>query len=196
MALIVKRISDIFTEVKDSLQDQQGTRWTEQELYRYLDQGMRNIALATKYNLIKHEIAVGDKTASPFVDTYTLPLEAIEFYSIHSKDKTAETTQSNEIIDARTIRFPENKREDVVVEYYAFPNRVVYGTVVELELDEDLYDALYMFILYRAYQKEASTENLAKAGYFNGEYRTQLSLNMTRWHGKYEVTSSRTAFLR
>ena len=187
MALIVKKIADIFTEVKDSLQDQQGTRWTEQELFRYLDQAVRNVALATRYNKITDKIHVADPLQAGLTDSFTLSLEAIEFYKVESK-------QPYEIVDARTIKFPENTEEEITVEYYAFPPRVIYGAMTELSLDEDLYDAVKFFILYRAYQKEASTENIQKATYFKSEYSGQITLNLARWHSKFDVASSRTEY--
>jgi len=189
MALIVKKIADILTEVRDTLQDQQQSRWSEQELFRYVDQAVRNVALTTRYNKINHTIHVADPLQPGITDTFELPYEAIEFYNIESE-------QPYEIMDARTIKFPDNEEEEVIVEYYAFPKRVVYGAVVDLEMDEDLYDALKFFILYRSYQKEASTENIQKAQYFKGEYSSALSLHLTRWHGKFEVKSTRTEFLR
>ena len=185
MALLIKQIPELFTEVRDLLQDQQKTRWTDQELYRYLDQAVRNIAISTKYNLIKQTITVSPTAQNP--TTYTLDFEAIEFYKIDSE-------QPYEILDANTIRFPEAKDEEVKVEYYAYPKRIVYGATTSLMLDEDMIDAAVFFIGYRAYQKEASVENINKANYFRDEYSTRLSANLTRWHGKFEVKSSRTDF--
>ena len=192
MALIPKKIDYILAEMRDTLQDQQASRWTQRELYRYLDQALRHIALATKYNKIKHTIKTGDVNT----DTYTLPYEAIEFYSITPKEAETEAPQPHIILDANTIQFPENRDAEVVVEYYAFPKRIVYGVDSEMLLDEDLFDALKYYVLYRAYEKEASVENIQKAQYFMGQYQGILAMHLTRWHGKFEVISSRTAFLR
>ena len=189
MALILKKVTDILTEVRDTLQDQQQSRWTEQELFRYLDQGVRNIAVATRYNKVTDKLKVNDSLSAYPTNSLTLTQEAIEFYKITAN-------QPHEIIDARTILFPDNTEEEVEIEYYAYPPRVVYGAATELLLDEDLYDAVRYFILYRAYQKEASAENISKAQYFKGEYGNILTMNATRWHGKFEVESTRTAFFR
>ena len=184
MALIVKKVTDLFIEVRDTLQDQQQSRWSNQELYRYLDQAMRNIALATKYKLETDTINVGDPLAIIPTTDYNLKYEAIEFYKI-------DTEQPYEILDARTIRFPKNEEGTAVVEYYAFPDRINYGTTLEISVDEDMVDAIRYFILFRAYQKEASTENLRKADYFKGGYSEQIAQNSTRWHGKIHTELSR-----
>jgi hypothetical protein len=155
MALRSKRVAEILADIRDTLQDQQKARWTDQELYKYLDQGMRNVALATRYNLITETIHVGDPMSPHSTTDYELPLEAIEFKNITCK-------QPYEILNSRTLRFPENKDESVEVEYYAFPDRIYYGATTDLFLDEDLYDALVYYVLYKAYQKEASTENIQK----------------------------------
>jgi len=178
MALITKRIADLLTEVRDILQDQQKTRYTDQELFRYLDQGLRNVALATKYLKQVDMFHVKPDT------TFTLTLEAIEFYKITSQ-------QPHEVLDARTVTFPAGEDEDVKIEYYAFPPRIIYGGTVTLELDEDIYDMLRYYIAYRAYEKEASTENLNKAQYFKNEFATLLAMNGQRGHSTFEVTTSR-----
>ena len=186
--LIKKRVADILIETRDLLQDQQKTRYTDQELYRYLDQAVRNIALATRYNRVKQTIHVADPLINPLpTNPYQLDQEAIEFYKVDSQ-------QPHDVIDARTIVFPENKDELVEVEYYAFPDRIVYGVTLELFLDEDIYDALKYFMAYRSYEKEASTENIGKAQYFKGQYSELLSTNLTRWHGDFEVQTSRQDF--
>ena len=85
------------------------------------------------------------------------------------------------------------KDEIVEVEYYCFPDRIFYGTTTEIFLDEDLYDAMRYYILFRAYQKEASSENLQKSQFFKGEYGTQLQKHLSRWN-TFDVTTSRTDF--
>ena len=175
--LIKKMVADILTETRDILQDQQQSRYTNQELYRYLDQAVRNVALSTRFNVITQKIHVGLPLST---DTYTLDQEAIEFLKKECK-------QPYEIIDANTIKFPDNKDEEIKIVYYAFPKRVVYGVTLELYFDEDIYDMLKYFIAYRCYEKEASTEDIGKAQYFKGQYQELISLNATRWHGKTEV---------
>ena len=188
MALIAKRIADIFTDVRLTLQDQQKTRWDDQELYSYLDQAVRNIALVTKSILVKDLIHVADPTLPQTTTDYTLSMEAIEFYKIHAEQKS-------DVIDARTVRFEDNKEEQVVVEYYAFPPRIIYGATTEISLEEDEYDTIKYFLLYRAYQKEASTENIQKAQYFMGQYFAGISAKTVRWHGLYDIKTSRTEYL-
>ena len=189
---MTRRIDDILTDIRDTLQDKQKSRWTDQELYRYLDQAMRNVALATKYNKIKHTIHVNDPlNPSPTTTDYALPYEAIEFYKISNADSSLGELQPYELVDAKTIRFPENVEQMVLVEYYAFPARINYGATTEINVDEDLHDAIRFFVLYRAYQKEASTENIQKAQYFKGEYANTIAMHSTRWHGKFDVETSR-----
>ncbi len=182
MALIKKGIASIFTELRDTLQDQQQSRWSEQELSRYLDQAVRNVAISTKYNKITQNFSV-DETNT----TFTLAQEVIDFHSI-------DAVQSHVIEDARTVSFPDGKIEEVTVDYYAYPDRIVYGNTTELELEEDIYDMIRFYMLYRAYQKEASTENVKKAQYFYSEYQREVSQNATRWHSKIDVSTSRTDF--
>lgn len=189
---MTRRIDDILTDIRDTLQDKQKSRWTDQELYRYLDQALRNVAMATRYNKIKHMIYVNEPDVpTPPTTDYKLPYEAIEFYKIYNAESSLGEIQPYEILDASTIRFPENKEQKIMVEYYAFPARINYGAATEINVDEDLFDAIRFFILYRAYQKEASTENIQKAQYFKGEYANTLAMHETRWHGKFNVETSR-----
>ena len=189
---MTRRIDNLLTEIRDTLQDKQKTRWTDQELYRYIDQAVRNIALATKYFKVKHVIHVNDPAdPNPPHTDYELPYEAIEFYRISNAENPSAEVQPHEPIDSKTIRFPENKEQRVMVDYYAFPNRIYYGATSELDLDEDLFDAVRFFVLYRAYQKEASTENIQKAQYFKGEFASVTAMHSTRWHGKFEVETTR-----
>jgi len=183
MSLLPKNISDIIVEVRDTLQDQQKNRWTDQELYRYLDQGMRDIALRTRYDLNTQIINVVSGTTD-----YSFDKECMELYK-HSSAQTIEQ------VDSTTLRFEDSAEEEVTIEYYAFPARIVYGVDTALSLDEDLYDALKYYILYRGYEKEESTENLQKAIYFKNEYREYLSHHTTRWHGKTKYTLAKQDFL-
>ena len=192
--LLKKQISEIFIAARDLLQDQQRVRYPDQELFRYLDQGVRDIALNTKHNRITTEIYVNDPNIIHLSDEYTLPFEAIEFESITNADSNLAIIQPYDIIDAYTIKFPEKKEQKVKVIYYAFPPRILYGAVTEIELDEDLYDALNFYIAHKAYQKEASTENLSKSQYFRQEYISALSRNTIRWHGTFEVETSKQDF--
>jgi len=182
MSLLPKNISDILVEVRDTLQDQQKNRWTDQELYRYIDQGMRDIALRTMYLFTKQTINVVDGTTD-----YLLDKECIEFYK-HS------SAQDLEQVDSTTLRFKDSAEEEVDIEYYAFPARIVYGVDTTVTLDEDLYDALRYFLLYRCYEKEESTANFQKAMYFKSEYKDYLSLHLTRWHGNTAHTMAKQDF--
>ncbi len=170
MALMKKKISDLLVEIRDTLQDQQKTRWTDQELYRYLEQANRDIALRIKPTNTKHIISVGD----PLVSTFPLPYEIIEVFEIHSQ-------QPYKIIDATEIEFPLKHTEEVLVDYYGYPTRIVYGVTLEIEIEQDLADGLRFYALNRAYQKESSEENIRKAGYFFDEYLKVLSRNPSRW---------------
>ena len=186
MALIPKRISDLFIEVRDTLQDQQKSRWNDQELFRYLDQGNRDITLNTRKNHTKDTIFVADPALPQQTTEYNLSKEAIEFYEITSE-------QPYEVKDARTIVFPENKEEYVKIEYYAFPDRIIYGNTQEILLDEDLYDAIRYYIIFKCYQKEDNAESFQKSQYFKSEYGTQLQKHLTRWN-TFDTTTSRTDF--
>jgi len=182
MSLLPKNISDILTEVRDTLQDTQKNRWTDPELYRYLDQGMRDIALRTKYDLSEQTINVVSGTTR-----YILHKECIEVY----KHDSAQTIKQ---IDSRTIEFEDSTEEDVTIEYYAFPDRIVYGVDTTLSMDEDLYDALVLYILKKCYLKEDSTTSFQRAILFKGEYLDFLSLHQTRWHGKTNDTLAKQDF--
>ncbi len=177
-------ITDLFTQIRDTLQDKQKERWTDQELFRYLDQANRSIAVATKFNKIKETINVVEGTTE-----YPLKAEVIDFYSVG-------TIQEYELTDAKTITFPNPKDQSVPIEYYAYTPRVYFGATTELEFEEDLYDAIRYFILYRCYQKEASTENIQKAQYFKGEYANVIQSNLTRWHGTFGNETSRQEYYR
>lgn len=180
MALITKQISEVLTEVRDTLQDKQKSRWTDQELHRYLDQAMRNIALRTKYLHKIQIIEVGDDAhILADSDLYDLDYEAIDFAEFQSE-------QSFNIMTSSQIEFPFNQEETVVVDYYAYPARVIYGVTTEINIDQDLYEAITFFILYRAYAKEDTTENFKKSEYFNKEYRDHLKLAGGRWSGNID----------
>jgi len=183
MALLPKDISDIIVEVRDTLQDQQKNRWTDQEIYRYIDRGIRDIALRTRYDFNKQIINVVSGTTD-----YLFTKECIELYKHNS-------VQTIEQIDSTLLRFEDSAEEYVAIEYYAFPRRIKYGVDTQIGLDEDLYNALTFFILERCYEKEDSTVSFQKAIYFKNEYLDYLSLHQTRWHGKSPVTLAKQDYL-
>jgi len=189
MSLIAKEISDILIEARDTLQDQQKTRWPDQELFRYLDQASRDIAIQTKYLRIQEDITIGSGRAATTGDItlYTLTHEALEFYEI-------DCDQTYEIQDARTLYMEDNEDEDISVDYYAFPARIAYGADTTLYREEDQYDAIRYFILYRSYQKEDAIESIQKAEYFRKEYMRILNSNMKRWNGDLNWTPSKSDF--
>lgn len=180
MALETKAISDIISDMRDTtLQDASGTRWTDKELYIYIDKAVRDIAKKTKFLHI-----VQDITVTEGVDTYPLSHEAIKFHSVN-------TVQDYTIDDATSITIEDAVDEDITVDYYAYPPRVVYGTTTTLSLEEDMYDWIEMYALYKCYLKEDSTENQSKAAGFFSLYNSELKENLTRWHGDLDVTLSR-----
>ena len=175
MALITKPVSIMLTEIRDTLQDLQRARWSDQELYRYLDQGNRDIALTAKWNRITHIIDVGAKTSTGNPQTeYSLPYEAIEFEKITCK-------QSYTIVTPSLFHFPDNETEQVEIIYYGYAHSIVYGVTNEITLEQDLYDALRNYALYRAYAKEDSPENQQKSQMFKSEYYQSISRNAARW---------------
>ncbi len=169
MALQVKKIADILVEIRDTLQDLQKNRWSDQELYRYLSQGIRDIYLTLKCENIKHEITVDP--ALPNV--YDLPYEAIEFFKIHTVQPFTYTST--------TITFPDNRAEDVIIDYYAYPDDIIYGVTIEIEEERDIQDMLKYYVLYRAYEKEDSAENINKSSMFYERYNQAIARNTTRW---------------
>jgi len=175
-------ISDLITKTRYTLQDTAKNRYTDEEIYVYIDDAIRDIALRTMYNRISQDIIVVDGQT-----TYGLTSEAIKFASIS-------TAQTYEIQDPTTIIFEDSTAEDVTIEYYAFPDRIVYGVDTVLSLDEDMYDLVRMFVLARCYEKEDSTELMQKAQYFMNRYRDYLNQNLTRWHGDLEVTLAKNDF--
>ena len=181
--MVTGQISSFITSVRDTLQDQQATRWTDEELTRYIDQGNRDMAYTTKYMRVPETISVVDGTT-----TYDLTYEAIEFHEIDS-------TQKYEVLNNKQIEFEDSTAEDVDIVYYAYPDRIQYGVTTSLTLENDLFDALRFFVLYRAYQKEASTTNMQKAQYFKNEYENVLKKNMPRWHGQEPITLYRSDYL-
>ncbi len=181
MALAPKKIADIILEIRDTLQDLQENRWTEQELYRYLNQGARDTALQLKNTNIKHTITVDPSQPN----SYDLPYEAIEFYNISS-------VQPYEY-SLTEITFPDNRAEDVLVDYYAYPPEIIYGVTLEVSIERDLYDALKFYVLYRAYEKEDNTEKLAKSSYFYQKYKEVLARNTMRW-GNFDQPVSRSDY--
>ncbi len=181
MALSVLKISDLMTSIRDTLQDLQQNRWSEQELFRYLNQGARDTALQLEHINIKHTI-----TVDPLLpNSYDLPYEAIEFYGITSvQPYTYSPTE---------ITFPDNRAEDVLIDYYAYPPEIVYGVTTEVSLERDIQDALKYYVLFRAYEKEDSTEKLAKSAYFYQKYNEVLARNAMRW-GNFDQPLSRSDY--
>lgn len=162
--LLPINIADLIVSVRDVLQDSTGTRWTDQELYRYIDQANRDIAVRLKNNNQVDNIDVVAGTTD-----YQLNYQAIEFHKIV-------TSQHYEILDNATIKFKDSMPETVVVDYYAYPARVVFGVDTTLTLEEGLYDCIIEYVLHKCYRKEASTQNLNKAQAFFGSYISLLSL--------------------
>ena len=183
---MIKQITELLDEVRDTLQDKQKSRWPEEELYRYLDQSIRDLAVRSKYKRTEHLIEVREANPS---DQYKLPSQAIEFDNILS-------TQPYRIVDIETIEFPDNKDEDVLVEYYAFPDRVLWGVDTQLDMEPDQYDAVRYLIISKAYEKEDSVENIRKSEYFKQKYIETISLNQSRWHGHFDVETSKQDFYR
>lgn len=181
--MITANITDFLGTVRDALQDQQKTRWADVELQRYLDQGLRAVALESMYNRLNEEISVVVGTSN-----YSVDKEIIKYHNI-------ESTQAYTVQDDSSITFTDPTEETVEVEYFAFPDRIVYGVTTTITLDIDLFDALRFYTIYRAYQKEASTEHIKKAQYFKGEYQQQLAQNSTRWHGQEDITLYKNDYL-
>ncbi len=176
MAIVLPmKISDLISSMRDTLQDLQKNRWTDIEIYKYIDQAIRDIAVRTKYNRIVQEISVVDGT-----DTYTLDFQLLAFYGTSS-------VQAIDFPNNATVKFPEMKEETVLLEYYALPDRIIYGVVSELSLDEDIYDMIRLFCLAKCYMKEDTAEWVQKASAFKSEYNELVELNMTRWQGSLDV---------
>ena len=182
MALTVKPISSLLTDVRHTLQDTSGKRWTDLEMFTYIDKAVRDIAKKTKYLHI-----VQDITVTEGVDTYNLSHQMIKLHSVT-------TVQDYTIDDATSITIEDAQDEDITVDYYAYPPRVVYGTTTNLTLEEDMYDWIELYVLYKCYQKEDSTELQQKAMGFLGLYKSELAENLTRWHGFLDVTLSKNDF--
>lgn len=181
--LLPTNISDLIVSVRDTLQDAAGIRWTDQELYRYIDQANRDIAVRLKNNNQVEEISVVSGTTN-----YSLNHQAIEFHKIT-------TAQPYEIVDNATIKFKDSMPETVVVDYYAYPARVVYGATTALTLVEGLYDCIVEYVLHKCYKKEASTQNLQKAREFFGSYISLLSMQPRNAGQTVEVHPHKSDFL-
>lgn len=171
MALTTIQISDLLTRIRYTLQDTAGTRWTDQEMFTYIDMGMRDIALRTFYNRKSQDISINTTATS-----YSLDHELIKLYKIDS-------VQDFTLSDASKLTIENPAVEDITVEYYAYPPRVVHGSTTTLTLEQDMYDLLVWYVLSKCYEKEDSTELLAKSGYFLQRYMDFINLNLTRWHG-------------
>lgn len=182
MALTTMSIADLLTKVRYTLQDAGKTRWTDEEMFTYIDDAVRDIALRTKYFRVSQDISVVDGT-----DEYTLSNQLIKFDNIN-------TVQDYEITDATLLTIEDAADESITIEYYAFPDRIVYGVDTVLSLEEDMYDLVRWYVLSRCYEKEDSTELLQKSGYFLQRYMEYINQNLTRWHGALEVTLAKNDF--
>ncbi len=173
--LLPKKISDLILTMRETLQDLQKNRWTDQEIYKYIDQAIRDIAVKTKYNRVVQEISVVTG-----ISTYPLDFQLLAYYGSNS-------IQAIDFPDNANVRFPETRPETVLLEYYALPDRIVYGVVSELSLDEDIYDMIILYCLAKCYMKEDIAEWVQKSGAFTAEYNEAIGQNMTRWQGSLDV---------
>jgi len=172
MSIAITTVTTVFEAVRDTLQDTSANRWTNQELFRYLNQGIRDIALRTKYKYEKDVFTVSDSS-----ETYNLNYEVIEFYKIDSE-------QTYEILTDQTIKFEDQEDEEVTVEYYAYPDKIAYAEDTDIAIDDALLYSIKSFILFKCYEKEDSTQSLQKAQYFYQHYMDGLNQDMSQWHGK------------
>jgi len=182
MALTTMNISDLITKVRYTLQDTQSNRWTDSEMFVYIDDAIRDIALRTMYLRIEEDISIVAGT-----EEYGLEHEMIKFYSI-------DTVQAYEVTNATKITITDATAEDITVVYYAYPPRIVEGVDTVLTLEEDMYDMVRYYVLSRCYEKEDSIELLQKAGYFRGIYLDYMNQNLTRWHGNLDVTLAKSDY--
>jgi len=171
MAIATTTVTDVFEAVRHTLQDTEENRWTDTELFTYLNQGMRDVALRTKYKYEKDVITVSDSAT-----TYNLNYEVIEFYKI-------DTEQTYEILTDQTIKFEDQEDEEVTVEYYAYPDKIAYAEDTDISISDELIYHIKNFILFKCYEKEDSTESLGKAQYFYQHYMDGLTQDMPKWHG-------------
>lgn len=181
--MITANITDFLSTVRDALQDQQKTRWTDAELMRYLDQGQRDLAVRTGFYRLNEEFSV-----VPGTTDYSVAKEVFKYHVVN-------TTQDYTVNDDSSITFTDPTTETVEVEYFGIPDRIVYGVTTTLTLDIDLFDMLRFYVIYRAYQKEASTEHIKKAQYFKNEYNELVAQNATRWHGDVDITLYKSDYL-
>ena len=182
MALSTMDISDIFTKLRYTLQDSNGTRWTDSELYIYLDEAVKDIALRTMYYRISQDISVVVGT-----EEYDLSHEMIKF-------DTTDTVQDYEITNGTTLTIEDATAEDINFSYYAYPPTIIEGTDTTVTLEQDMYELVRWFILGRCYEKEDSTELLAKGQYFLQRYMEYMNQNMSRWHGALDVTLAKSDY--
>ncbi len=188
MALLNTKITDILTAIREALQDKQKTRWTDQDLYVYLEQANRQIAIDTKSNHITQRIDVYDAAHQiTGVDVYPLDAEAIEFYHVTS-------VQPYDILNPTEIQFPQNREETVFVDYYGYYDPIIYGATLHIERERDLIDAYKYFVCSRVYQQEDNTENFQKSGYFSQEYARTIARNSSRWDGQFDVQPHKSDF--
>lgn len=161
-------ITELLKEVRYECQDSQKTRWTDAELYLYLNQAMRRIAMRTKYHRVVETIPVVKGTNS-----YPLSFEMIEAFDIS-------TVQPHYMPNNNTINFEDAKTEDVTIDYYGYPEKVEYGVTTQLFLEADMYDMVRFYILYKAYKKEDSVENRSKAQEYLNDYKQAIAENSMR----------------
>lgn len=182
MALSLISISDIYSSVRLTTQDT-GTRWADVELFEYIDQAVRDIAVRLK--------------SFKKTDTFTVTTDTQDFtfnYEVIELD-VVNTALGWELTTNSTISFDTpNQDTEVKVTYYAYPNKMVYGSDTTLDLDLDLRDEVVLYVLFKCYEKEDGSEYLQKAQYFRNRYLDAITQNAIRWHGQHEVPLAKNDF--
>ena len=149
--------ADLILDVSDTLQDASLTRWTEAEMLRYMNRGIKYIATKAMNHKETETITINAAT-----NDYTLAKTPIEVDDYISTLPFTMTTPTTLHFDA-----PLDGHE-VVISYFCIPI-VVSATTDVLDLSDSFIEALTNFVLYKCYVKEDDPKYFGKADYFKKE---------------------------
>ena len=150
-------ISELITDVTDTLEDPSFTRWTQAELIRYINRGIKYIYGETLAHKEVEVIAIDALTQD-----YTLSFTPIDIESVMC-DLPFSMTNTTTFHIAEPV-----DGKELTVEYYCVPLAPITATTESIDQTNSFTEALTDYVLYKCFAKETDPKYFAKAAFHEG----------------------------
>lgn len=171
-------VRELLSQVRDTLQDTNGTYWSESELLNYCNSGIRAIASESLEKSTTSIVSLAETTNEYTIDGVLRYISAKnnndKSLALYADDGSGDEDLNGIIVMDRNRIYVNDPSDDVTLTIKYVPMPEDQNLNDNIRPGEE--NALREFVIYKAYEKESEMQNYQKSSDYMSKFRQELHM--------------------